>query len=241
MSQSSKRLGAMLALSVCAAAQEPNAGDLKGLLHSERDIILHGYVAELSNLLQTRESMKTDVLTDGAFLFRRVPYGDYVLKITTYDGSPIVEQFVAVHQSPTVADVRLPNPFEPRPATGRVSLRELQHRPAAKAVKAALAGQRFSHEGQYERAAEESSKSGEALTGLRGGPIRISPSNTSASGSSRRRWRRFVAPWILGDPIPRTCAISRTCAQLLGNTTTEPRPRARRCGSIRALPRRISS
>jgi Tfp pilus assembly protein PilF len=145
-------------------AQDPKTVDVKGALTSDKVLIFHGYVAELNDLVHPGESVHTDVATDGQFTFRGIANGDYVLRITDYYGTALTEQFVTVRENPSQIEVKLPKGDGARPASGRVSLRQLQHPPAHKAVDAALAGQRFAASGKYDRAAIELRKA-----------IRISP------------------------------------------------------------------
>jgi tetratricopeptide (TPR) repeat protein len=138
-----------------APAQEPKVTDLKGVVVNKEEVLLHGYVVELSDLAHPIQSAHSDVASDGAFVFRGIPYGDYVLKITDYYGSVFVEQFVTVRENQPQVEVRLSQGDVPRPASGHVSLRELQHPPTRRAVEAALAGQKLAESGEYERAAGE--------------------------------------------------------------------------------------
>jgi tetratricopeptide (TPR) repeat protein len=148
--------------------QEANIGEVRGAIAGQ-EITLHGYVAELNDVIHPGAPVHTDVASDGTFVLRGVPYGDYVLRITNYYGTPITEQFVTVHEKQMPVEVRLPNSNVPRPGAGRVSVRQLQHPPTTKAVDAALTGERFAESGQYARAAEELRKA-----------VRISPEYAQA-------------------------------------------------------------
>src|SRR5262249_20296044 len=154
---------------ITADGQMPGRSDIKGTLHLGKELVLNEYVAELDDLTHPGQAVHADVAADGTFLFRGISYGDYVLKITNYYGSPLGQQFLTVHENTPPVEVRLAEREAPRPANGRISLRELRHPPAAKAVAAALSGERLSREGQYERAAEEFRKA-----------IRISPDYATA-------------------------------------------------------------
>jgi tetratricopeptide (TPR) repeat protein len=139
---------------IAASAQDLKSADIKGKVTDEKIIVFHGYVAELDELVHPGQAVHCDVATDGAFTFRNIAYGDYVLRITDYYGTPFTEQFLTVREHQLPVEVALPK-ADARPTGARVSLRQLQHPPAAKAVNAALAGQRFAQSGNYDRAAGE--------------------------------------------------------------------------------------
>ena len=179
-----------------AAAQEPKTAEVKGNVVHENELILHGYVAELEDLVHHGRTLYTDVPPDGLFLIREVPYGDYVLRITNYYGTTIAEQFVTVREHQTPVDVRLPSDG-PRPASGNVSLRELRNPPAAKAVGAAMAGQRFAQSGQYERAAQELRKA-----------VRISPEYALAHSNLAVQYIRLGQYEQASGEIDQALAIS---------------------------------
>jgi tetratricopeptide (TPR) repeat protein len=151
----------------CAFAQEPHKVDFKGSIHSDSELIFHGYVVELSWTAK-HETWKSDVMSDGSFVVRDVPDGDYVLRVLTYQGTVLKEQFVNVWGPAGTVDVMLPHADRVVPG-GPVSLRELQHPPAAKAVRAAAAAQRLSQEGDHGKAVDELQKA-----------IRISPDFAAA-------------------------------------------------------------
>jgi hypothetical protein len=180
-----------------AFAQEPKTAEVKGTVSREKEILLHGYVAELDDLVHPCHPLHTDVAADGMFLLRNIPYGDYVLRITNYYGTPIAEQFVTVREHQTPVDVRLPVLDGPRPASGGVSLRELRHPPAARAVGAALAGQRFAESGKFERAAEELRKA-----------VRISPEFAQAHSNLAVQYIRMGQYQQAAGEIDRALAIA---------------------------------
>jgi tetratricopeptide (TPR) repeat protein len=151
----------------CAFAQDAKTVDLKGTIHSGTAVIYHGYVVEISGMVQ-RQTWRADVMSDGSFVVRDLPSGDYILRIMTYLGGEVKQEFLSVHGSPSTVDVTLPKQ-EPTAPGGPVSLRELQHPPAAKAVRAAAAAQRFSQAGEREKAVEELQKA-----------IRVSPDYAAA-------------------------------------------------------------
>ncbi len=87
-------------------------------------------------------------------MFRGIPTGEYVLRVTTYQGGAILQQFVSILDRPASLDVPLPSQG-PRPTGAKVSITELRHPPARQALDAAVAAQRFSAAGHWDRAAGE--------------------------------------------------------------------------------------
>jgi tetratricopeptide (TPR) repeat protein len=118
-------------------------------------------------------------MADGTFVVRDLPDGDYVLRVLTYQGAVLKEAFVNVQGPSTMVDVALPHVDRPAPG-GPVSVRELQHPPSAKAVRAAAAAQRFSHEGERGKAVEELQKA-----------IRISPDFAAAHSNLAAEYIRM--------------------------------------------------
>jgi tetratricopeptide (TPR) repeat protein len=167
----------------CAFAQEPRRVDLKGSIHSDTEVIYHGYVVELIGTVQ-RETWKSDVMSDGTFVVRDMPDGDYVLRVLTYQGAVLKEEFVSLHGGGSQVDVALPHLDRPAPG-GPVSVRELQHPPSAKALRAAAAAQRYSQEGERGKAVEELQKA-----------IRLSPDFAAAHsnlGAEYIRLKEYAA------------------------------------------------
>lgn len=142
---------------VRAGAQDQQEIEIRGTVHSEPDVLLHGYVVEITQLAGLHESRRTDVNSDGTFTMRNVPAGDYTLSVMTYQGGVLKQEFVTVRDRPTVLDVTLPHDDHARPG-GPVSVRELQHPPARKAVEAAAAAQKFARAGNQAKAVEQLQK-----------------------------------------------------------------------------------
>ncbi len=175
-------LFAAILFAASAGAQEPQMANVKGRLHSETDRILYGYVIELEQLGSHGEIVRADVESDGDFGFRNIPVGEYVLRITNFHGEAISQQFVSIHEKTASVDVRLPA-SPPKPTGATISLAELRHPPARKAVDACAAAQRFSESGHYDRAAGELEKA-----------VRISPDFAPAHsnlGVQYLRMRRY--------------------------------------------------
>jgi len=143
-------------MAVCASAQDPQKAELRGSLRSDVEVMFHGYMVEVSSVVQ-HQSWKADVMSDGTFALRDVPPGDYVLRVTTYQGAVLKEEFVSMHGVSSNVDVILPKQERAAPG-GPVSLRQLQNPPAAKAIRLAAAGQRFAHDGEDRKAVEDLQK-----------------------------------------------------------------------------------
>ena len=180
---------------VCAFAQETHRFDFKGAIHSDTEVIYHGYVVEISAMAQ-HESWKADVMSDGTFVIREIPDGDYVLRVMTYQGAVLKEEFVSVHGVASMVEVRLPHAERTVPG-GPVSLKELQHPPAAKALRAAVAAQRFAQEGENGKAVEELQKA-----------IRISPEFAAAHSNLAAEYIRMKDYGAARQEIQRSLAIA---------------------------------
>jgi tetratricopeptide (TPR) repeat protein len=181
-----KKLYGLVSLLFCAlasGAQDPQMTNVTGRLHGG-DPILRGYLIELEGLgPHGATSPQADVHGDGEFSIRNVPYGEYRLKVTTYRGEAVAEQFVTVQEhGSSPMDVRIPA-APPIPTGGTVSFRQLQHPPARKAVQAAATAQRLAESGRTEQAAGELEKA-----------VRISPDYAAAHtnlGVQYLRLRRY--------------------------------------------------
>jgi tetratricopeptide (TPR) repeat protein len=110
------------------------------------------------------EVHRVDVALDGSFEFRHVQPGEYALRIVDQTGQTVVQNFVSVQQHMAELTVRMPVYGQRRPATGTVSVTQLRHPPAKKAVQAFAAASKLAESGKYDQAVEELAKA-----------IRISP------------------------------------------------------------------
>jgi tetratricopeptide (TPR) repeat protein len=145
-------LFAAIVLALCARAQDPQRTNVKGTLHSDSESVLRGFVIELDAVSARGDTWRADVQGNGNFELRDVPYGDYTVRITTFQGEPVAQQLVSIHDRTAPLELYLPSrPAEP--TGGTVSMNELRHPPAPKAVEAAIAAQHFSQEGRSAEAA----------------------------------------------------------------------------------------
>jgi len=114
-----------------------------------------GYAVALEDMTGRRAAGPADVQPDGAFQFRHVPVGDYIVKLETCFGEVIRQDFVNVRARNEPLVIQWPKKAAARPPSGGVAAARLQHPPAKKALQAFLAAQNFSNSGRYEDAARE--------------------------------------------------------------------------------------
>ena len=148
---------ALVLLRAPGRSQEPAVTSLRGEIHSDQ-ILLRGYFVELYNVLNRRDVDHEFVHPDGSFAFRHVPYGDYEVRVTNAGGEVVQQQFVAVNATTPPVELRLQHEESQRPPSGPVSVTQLKHPPARKALGAFVAAQRFSDAGEYAKAAAELEK-----------------------------------------------------------------------------------
>lgn len=127
------------------------AGEVKGA----PDLPLHGYIVALEDLGGHAELVRTDVEPDGAFRFRRVPCGDYILRLESYFGDVLHQEFVTVAGRNEPLVIQLPKQVDARPPSGGVAAARLQHPPAKKAFQAFVAAQKLSESGRFADAAKK--------------------------------------------------------------------------------------
>jgi tetratricopeptide (TPR) repeat protein len=188
-----------------AVAQDPQSIEVKGLVRSENEPFLYGYMVELSGLTSRPEALRADVHSDGSFAVRGVTPGDYLLRVTTSGGGVVKEEFVSVREHATTLEVRLPHADRPGPA-GTISVNQLQHPPSARAVQAAATAQRFVASGKQEKALEELRKA-----------IRISPDYAAAHSNLGALYIRMRDYADARPEIERSLAIAGPNAIDLAN------------------------
>ena len=166
-----RTLSALLAIAFVTLPlrSQPTGEHVRGELRSDSPRLLHDYFVDMVEAGTHNQTQRVGVNADGRFEFRDVAPGEYVLHVTTLRGEPVCEQYVTVYQHISEVEVRLPESPRRPSAPGTVSLYELSHPPAKKAVKAFYAAVQLSSGGSYERAAEELTKA-----------IRISPDFAAA-------------------------------------------------------------
>jgi len=148
---------AMLGTAVGAAAQgRPLVVEIsvwKIYVQNDSGELLSRYSAELYDGVR-RKFGTAELGFDGAFEFERVPPGDYTIVVKDSRGESVHQEFVSAKPDQR-ASIRLPKREVPQHPEGPVSVAELRHPPAKKAIKAAMAGQKLAQAGQFDRAALE--------------------------------------------------------------------------------------
>src|SRR5512146_291525 len=130
----------LFVFALMAGAQDQQVAHISGRLHSPEPF-LQGYTVELDGLTpQHCRAPQADVHVDGEFSLRNVPFGDYLLRVSDIAGNIVAQQLVGVpdHESPI--DIRLP-PRPQLPTGATVSVAQLLHPPARKAILAAATAQ----------------------------------------------------------------------------------------------------
>lgn len=158
-------LAAAMALCLCHSAwgQGTEAVSLRGEVYSDSPAILRAEV-ELRDTQNGRTFPPAEVGADGGFEFRQVPFGTYRITVLEDGSRQVYDGFVSVHELTPPITLELRSHETARPPAGPVSVNQLLHPPARKAIAALASAQKLSAAGEYEKAAEEIEKA-----------IRISP------------------------------------------------------------------
>jgi tetratricopeptide (TPR) repeat protein len=158
----------VVAASINAPAVAPLC-EVNGAIHSEKAVVLLGYEVEINSGLGG-QSWHAEITSAGQFHLSGLPAGTYLLRVKDSYGAAVQEEMVDVHDGSYI-DLQLSHTGHPQPG-GTVSLRELEHPPARKAVAAAMEGAKLARAGDIPRAVEQLQKA-----------IRISPDYGAAHSS----------------------------------------------------------
>lgn len=139
------------AISQMSSGQE--AAVVKGEIENSQPN-LDGYTIQLYNLDRHSTLTASAIRPDGEFEFRRMPYGSYLVTVTSPHGDPVYQGSVIVGSTGEPIIIRLPNEEINRPISGTISVKQLQHPPTRKAIDAARTAQKFSEGGDYSQAVE---------------------------------------------------------------------------------------
>jgi tetratricopeptide (TPR) repeat protein len=91
--------------------------------------------------------------SDGSFRFQQVSQGSYTIRVVSAPGAdPILEEFRQIDPVSSPLILQLPERAQNHPASGTVSLRELQHPISKQALRAAVEAQQFSDANDLPRA-----------------------------------------------------------------------------------------
>ena len=146
------------------------------LVHGEvrysRGLAGNRFTVELEDTSAHQVVDRTSVAVDGSFEFRNVRSGRYEVRLTTEFGDVLVQSgFDTFQQGPPLV-LTVPEPRTAAAPQGAVSVGRLRHEPNKKAMKALIAAQKYSGQGDYARAAEELRKA-----------IRLDPECSEAHGN----------------------------------------------------------
>jgi tetratricopeptide (TPR) repeat protein len=152
----------MLALAavVCAASpamplmnNDQEAPVVKGEIENNQPIV-NGYTIELYDLGRHSTMSTSEIRTNGEFEFRQILYGSYLVTVTNAQGETVYQGNFNVGGSAEPFIIRLPNDEKPRPGSGTISVKQLQHPPTRRAYEALFAAQRFAEAGENGKAVE---------------------------------------------------------------------------------------
>jgi len=134
----------LLLLSICRAE---TLSVVRGNVESESSLIGNNLCVELEEAGQGGMRIQSHVATDGSFILRNVSNGRYTLRVTTFHGATIYEQFVDLNYGGPLT-IRLPERQRARPASGLVSVQQLQRPIPGKALRAFTDGMNQSAKGR---------------------------------------------------------------------------------------------
>jgi tetratricopeptide (TPR) repeat protein len=165
---------------------------LRGQLIADSPTLFRGVFVSMQDVMNRTEIHRVDVGAEGNFIFRSVPTGDYLLRVTDLKGQTIHEQYVTIQEHMGDLAVRLTESERRQQAPGTISLNQLTHPPSKKAVQAFAAATRLSESGKYDAAAAELEKAvqispefASAYTNLAVQQIRMHRFQDSAASSKR--------------------------------------------------------
>jgi hypothetical protein len=154
----STRLLAILFFPTGILAQLPSSEPiaLNGEVRSARADDLSNMFVDLSPLAAQGSGERVAIESSGRFHFDHVVPGTYQLRVLSGPGgNPIYEQALQINPFSGPVTVDLPERLQAKPVSGLVSVRQLQHPPSKKAVKAFHEAERFSQAHDIPRAVEK--------------------------------------------------------------------------------------
>ncbi len=149
-------LGMVISLAPPARPQSAAISVWRVSLQSESGESLSRYSGELYDGLHRRMAA-VDLGLDNTFEFRQIPCGEYLVVVRDANGEAVHQEFVSANSQQQVT-IRLPKKDVPQPPAGPVSVTQLRHPPARKAVQAAMRAERFARAGEFEPAAQQFQK-----------------------------------------------------------------------------------
>jgi len=140
---------ALFAVALCA--QSPFS--LTGEVRSQSIGPLSGLEIELYDVQNHNFVERTFTSSDGSFRFHQLNSGSYAIRIVSAPGAdPILEEYRQIDPASSPLILEMPKRNAHIPASGTVSLRELQHPVSKRALRAAVEAQQFSQAKDFTRA-----------------------------------------------------------------------------------------
>lgn len=144
-----------LAVWLFAGVQLYATQEFRGRLVDGTDLLYDGYVVELTSLVDHSTREHADVLSDGSFVIRAIPDGEYMVRVLTLYGTEITTTITSIGPSSAgePCEIRLPKEKMQKPGSGTVSIQQLNH-PLSKQVRKLLdSGQKLIQDQHYSDAA----------------------------------------------------------------------------------------
>jgi Flp pilus assembly protein TadD len=154
----------------------------------------------------SNETHRADVQPDGSFQMREVRSATYILRVTTFAGEQVYQEYVTANPLAGPMIVRIPELAGKHSAPGTVSVTQLLHPPSRKAYQAVVSAQRFAASGQTGKAVEELEKA-----------IRLSPEYAEAHNNLAVQHMRMGHVEEACAEFQRALAIAGPNAALLSN------------------------
>lgn len=199
-------LTSIVCLSIPGRSQPAEVSTVKGELRCDSTVSFRDYLVEVDDLGRSTDTRRTEVQFDGTFQLRDIHSGTYTLRVTTLTGETVHRELVTVAPQTGPLTIHLPARPAKTSAPGTVSLTQLRHPPAPKALQAAAAAQRFSESGQTEKAVEELEKA-----------VRISPEYADAYNNLAVQHMRMGRMEEACGELSRAIAIAGPSASRLSN------------------------
>jgi tetratricopeptide (TPR) repeat protein len=143
----SKKFCAVVLFWVRAVVQQlpfPDGISLEGEVRSSRPMQLKDLCVELDDSTNHDPAGRMPLDFDGRFHFEQVPPGRYSLRAVFAPGdAPLFEESRQIDPFSCPLIVEMPERSTAKPTSGIVSLRELQHPPQKKAIRALLEAQQY--------------------------------------------------------------------------------------------------
>ena len=132
-----------------------NTTEFRGRLVEGTDTSYDSYVVELANLADRSNREHADVMSDGTFVFRAIPSGDYQVRVLTLYGAEITNTVASIGQanSGQPFEIRLPQQKLQKPVSGTVSMQQLSHPLSKQVRKLLVSGQKLIDDQHFSDAA----------------------------------------------------------------------------------------